>query len=406
MKKSNSAIHIIRELISLSDVSETQPPGCTLHSSHSASDRRSIYVKDDNLELFSSKFESVIHLDLFSEKISLKMVGQEFIEQCISNLIIENYYLGHRFDNRNVVEFEKATSIPPAKKTHVVRDIRGIDLHGLEQISVGMFTIYTIERYAEIHPKPFEMHTRFPRDIFSDYVIVVTVSAANFDAALAIADDLFREFVLAFTFLTKSKNSGRAIYIGDNYQVNILRQMVHDDSSSRLSAKHLNKLFNVDFASIDFESKNSSIAKLFSIIGSEVKFHSEILRSVCWIGQAILDQDISSSYVKVVTALEVLLGSSDTAIKDNISTRLAFLIGKSKDDCVRIESLGREVYSHRSKIVHGTNIKTSNSKFQSALSLAIMALEKCLMDDFYFGLSSKEAFHFKIDSMKYSCMAT
>ncbi|QCC92438.1 hypothetical protein E7735_16470 [Enterobacter cloacae] len=84
-------------------------------------------------------------------------------------------------------------------------------------------------------------------------------------------------------------------------------------------------------------------------------------RGVEWLGEAYIEENKASAFIKVAVAMEALLkidekGIISSSIMSTIAEQCAFLLGEDVNDCIEIEEKVKKMYGIRSKIVHsGSN---------------------------------------------------
>ncbi|MPM13872.1 hypothetical protein SDC9_60232 [bioreactor metagenome] len=101
------------------------------------------------------------------------------------------------------------------------------------------------------------------------------------------------------------------------------------------------------------------------------EFQQKVLSGFTWIGEATQPDILAARYTKISFALESFIGGesndafvSSRGITATLSERAAFILGKNKEDRIRIHKAISGYYGKRSKTVHGTKTDISEIDFR------------------------------------------
>lgn len=115
--------------------------------------------------------------------------------------------------------------------------------------------------------------------------------------------------------------------------------------SLRVTKRHLRRML-----AEGFEWASAALAKRFR---DRNPLERGVLLAIKWIAEAELDPSLASVLVKRVLALEtLLLRGGDQPFASTLSERLAFLLGKTKEERMQVEGWAKRMYSVRSRLVH------------------------------------------------------
>jgi hypothetical protein len=82
----------------------------------------------------------------------------------------------------------------------------------------------------------------------------------------------------------------------------------------------------------------------------------KLISGLMWIGEATKPDFLPARYLKLSTALEYLIGGATSGITATLAERVAFLVGRDKDERISIDQLIRSFYGKRSDLVHGRSV--------------------------------------------------
>ncbi|MCJ7635000.1 HEPN domain-containing protein, partial [Candidatus Bathyarchaeota archaeon] len=111
----------------------------------------------------------------------------------------------------------------------------------------------------------------------------------------------------------------------------------------------------LDRPRLDIMRKTSDFLELCEILqGTPGKILSKkIIMSLYWYGLAVKEKKAVDRYVKLIVALEsLLLGKKDKLKKQLLAERVAFILGKNKEQRKEMFELVDHMYTVRSDIIH------------------------------------------------------
>ena len=235
----------------------------------------------------------------------------------------------------------------------------------IDPVSLGSIFLYELPR----HDKEFSARFKFAKPSHllgrsqSHVFIESVVSAKDEIKALEIANSRFNSIDLLTCF-----------FLGDrclNFSFGILRfhfNLKHNALISHeggLSLEEEGELTTGDLIDVskllcddsfgDNKSKRSRLIEC--VLSPKSLMEKRIKNAIEWLGEAYVDSNRSSSYLKSIIGLESLLkmdekGVINSSIMSSIAEFCAYLQGRSMDDCLIIEQKVKELYGERSKIAH------------------------------------------------------
>jgi len=149
------------------------------------------------------------------------------------------------------------------------------------------------------------------------------------------------------------------------------------------------------FADVDLQEMNSdglawASAALAKGSRDRTPLERGVLLAIRWISEASGD-GFASALVKHVAALEaLLLGAGDQPFASTLAERLAFLLGKAKEQRVLIERRARRVYKARSEFVHRGDDRRLRSSGEWSWDLAEAATREVIRRAMELGWRSQD----------------
>lgn len=130
-----------------------------------------------------------------------------------------------------------------------------------------------------------------------------------------------------------------------------------------------------------FSHKGNNI-KIFQYLSTEPKSNIEkrIKSAVSWIGQALINSDITEGFLELAIALETLLIFQDGFISKSITAQLAefaaFLTETELLKRIEVQKKVKDLYRKRSAIVHSFSTNIEEKDFQSLLEILKIIIHK------------------------------
>ena len=135
-----------------------------------------------------------------------------------------------------------------------------------------------------------------------------------------------------------------------------------ENQDIKLSRFFLNKKLGNDKIWLLMERKNRS------------QMEDAIILAVKWVGKAAADQDLNRAFVQCVFAIEALLVRQPEFITPSIAQQIregcAFLLQRSPEKRLQIDSDIPKVYKIRSQIVHGHDSPASSADVSKIFTIA------------------------------------
>jgi hypothetical protein len=147
-----------------------------------------------------------------------------------------------------------------------------------------------------------------------------------------------------------------------------------------------------------FRSEFTSINDLITN-AKRNQFEESLFNALLLYSKSSLTKSSSDKLIYIFAALEsVLLKNASEPIMQNISERIAALVGQSGPDRKDIIEIIKDIYGHRSSYVHHGSSIDQNEKLEKFLRIVWETFHKLLINKDSF--SNKEQLHSYIDTMR------
>lgn len=317
-------------------------------------------------------------LDCFLETSAGKFISRNFLKNLIERALIECKDRCDLDVSSRVEWFKDHLKKLAEERDHkVVKTVFGGDIINSKiPVKLGPLNFYEIPRHGEQIILPFSDQF-FCRQQSTKTVAEYCAKAKDEDKALELADAVFNTFDLSMAFLLAERNFDFSIGILRMRFSPIQQPIVFtEDGLYGVQEKNHNfkpSLDLTDLASFCPDKKESTLVSFFNIVLSpKSEIERKISRAVEWIGEAYLDSNRSSSFLKIVIALEALFkvdenGVITASIMASMAEQCAYLNGRSTEECVLIEGYVKRLYGLRSSIVHTGSSSVRETDLKKAL---------------------------------------
>jgi len=309
-----------------------------------------LYTQNANVNktISEKSFIDALLEDLFYHKKENKRYSSNDYEQMINQLLKKPLLM--------VSAWKEITGIESKKK----------------RILLGPFLIIKWNKFHERYKKQYkQIEDIVAFNSKSAYVIGIKESVRDYEKAREFANEKFSYFE-AFIHV--------AMGLNDRYHVAIIRP--DDYLSSQFIVLGEISGWNYSPPSWDKPSeaidlsdaffKSTCIKKLFALINTELNpLKAKIRLAAFWLGQAMRDTDRTNGFIKAMISIEILLtyqekGMITPSIAYQISETVAFILGKSRQSRIEIESSMKKLYDKRSSIVHSGSADIRQKDYYSA----------------------------------------
>lgn len=147
--------------------------------------------------------------------------------------------------------------------------------------------------------------------------------------------------------------------------------------------------------------------RLWSIYEKETLTWTErrIKKAVNWVGRSMNERDVELSFLQSLFALESLLqcqkGFIDKGLTAQMAENFAFIVAYKPEDRIKAESQFKDIYSLRSKLVHGESEKEIEAERDTAIAFALYALKNLLLKEEFLRLENEKEFKDLITNLKF-----
>ncbi|MBO0493856.1 HEPN domain-containing protein [Pseudomonas sp. Marseille-Q1929] len=310
--------------------------------------------------------------------------GKNLSRQMLLTVIRSSHVLCKNLDDsilaEKIAKFIDLFKACEVKGHTTLKTLYGADSTSLwEPKTIGPITIYAVPRHADQIESLFE-RCKHQFTEGTDRVVVEHRSMVRDQIkALEVANKAFNTLDLLIAFLLGDSNRTHAAGI----------MHLRFDPFQRATITSVNGFFGGEEEFQGFR-ENVNIHDLFSpnlrhgkVASSELissvmdpvdEIGRKISRAVEWVGEAYIEKNKASAFLKVAVAMEALLKSNEkgvinASIVSTIAEQCAFLLGGDPDDCIEVEDKVKEMYGVRSSIVHSGSSSVDDSTLQDFLDL-------------------------------------
>ncbi|WP_457415701.1 hypothetical protein [Pseudomonas sp. SDO524_S393] len=281
-----------------------------------------------------------------------------------------------------VKAFEENLDVWDMREFKIIKTYYGALISDSEiPFNLGPFTVYDIPRHIDCieldNLTTPEAH--FPRNHQRRTVIQYVLTARDEERALHDANLAFNALDLVVAFLLGEEYKDYSLGVLRMPWVPFQRALISQQGGT-WSQDEMESTFNKSF---ELERLESYCAKdgiegidglLEIMIFPEGSLEKKISRAIEWAGEASIEANRSSAFLKAAVALEVLLKSNEegvinASIMSNIAEQCAVLNGRTTEECLRVEKDVKTFYGVRSKIVHSGSASISKKQLRGALHL-------------------------------------
>jgi hypothetical protein len=316
--------------------------------------------------------------------------GKDFSRRFFLMLIRSSHVYCKETDDNDIAErlskFIELFKSFEVKPHSTLKTLHGVDINSIiDPIKIGPITIYETSRHGDQIVSLFdgcEHHFNGVGKVLVEHRSM----ARDYIKALELANKAFNTLDLLIAFLLDGRNKTHAAGIMhlrfDPFQRAIITSangyMGDDDESFGFRE-------NIDISDLlsysTCQSGSLSSALISIVIDPTCEIERKISRAVEWVGEAYIEKNNASAFLKVAVALEVLLkvdekGVISSSIVSSIAEQCAFLLGEDANDCLKIEGKVKELYGVRSSIVHKGSSSVEDSLLQIFLDLIRQAILK------------------------------
>jgi|GEM_PF-3187064 len=279
-------------------------------------------------------------------------------------------------------------------------------------LSLGPFTIYNYKHHKNIYAD-FSKSNFFPLSMqwYEEYFIILQVEAREPDKAKEIAEDMFSKLNYFIRFLT-----GTTTFSKFNFGVNIIDKRNHSKMiiSNENSISTFEDLTHGNYPPIPLDSTfftNPSIGGNYywSLLNfsSKSEIENKIISAIVWSGKALEDYDLNNQFLQYIFSFESLLTYQEkTFITPSVVSQLAegfaLLLGSSKIEKIQIDKDIKNLYNHRSAIVHGAHKPISQYTLEQAKHYSNKLITKFFNDEKLRDIKTTANFIDFIKHLKYS----
>lgn len=187
------------------------------------------------------------------------------------------------------------------------------------------------------------------------------------------------------------------IYLpGESQQKSIEVPILIDDTKPGVCFKYhiVGPLMNLSIIKLirEDKKKNLGLTKISNIIAGKHNYLEErIISAMKWAGSATIEQDKEKSFLEYAISLEtiILLEKNRSELTHRLGTRVAQLLSKDIDECLRIKNDIDRLYGIRSEIVHDGRYQVNDYELALIRYYAKSSI-LCLLTDLQFDSMDKD----------------
>lgn len=265
-------------------------------------------------------------------------------------------------------------------------------LHGadasclLQPLKIGAITIYAMPRHADQIESLFESCGHNFKGGTTKVVVEHRSMVRDQIKALEIANKAFNTLDLLIAFLLGEKNKTSAAGVMRLSFVPFQQAIVTSASGffggeeKSFGFKENVNIFDL-LSSEPCQGVGLPLELISTVLNPVDEIGRKISRAVEWIGEAYIEENKASAFVKVSVAMEVLLkvdekGVISSSIMATMAEQCAFLLGKDVAACIGIEGKVKRLYGVRSSIVHSGTGSVEDSVLQEFLDFIRLIIFK------------------------------
>lgn len=343
-----------------------------------------ITLPGENVEAFEDAVDKLIaSLPNMKGTLSNRVFQDELIPR-----IRDKKFGGNEFTLQEAEQFENSICGLPLCKYRVARRIFGVALSQQSKtIGLGDFVIGTGNQLFDSSKDRQILAFSMKPEEFEQLYIQCNVEARDADRAREIADLLFYRFELIFRVLvgwrTKNVEVGILNYVGPQMRSAI----VLSDASVSQNLAWDGALQPIPIEDPYFSSPHPPFPRLFQLISRENnELEKHVVRCAEWTGQAILDANAASAFVKGAIALEVMFSTNEKgvitpSIMAQIAESCAFLLGNDAMPPWEFEREVKRLYGIRSAVVHSGKDSVDINDLNSLIQICRAVIAKLLTDE-------------------------
>lgn len=343
--------------------------------------------------------------------------GKDLSREFFLIVIRSSHVMSKDLDDRNIaaklVNFNDLFKGCEVKPHRTINTIHGADSNSLlDPIKIGAITIYTIPRHID-HIESLSRFSKHNFEAGNTRVIAEHCSMVrDHIKALEVANKAFNTLDLLIAFLLGDRNKTNAAGIMRMSFVPFQDSIITSSNGyfggkdKKFGFKESVNVFNL--LNPDSCRDAGITSRLISIVMCpDDEIGRKISRGVEWLGEAYIEENKASAFLKVAVAMEALLkidekGIISASIMSIIAEQCAFLLGKDVNDCFEIEEKVKKMYGIRSKIVHSGASSVEESSLEDFLDFIRLVIFKITELKVELNLSNIKELQDIIKKRKYS----
>lgn len=355
-------------------------------------DKDSYIFRENNKYLkikSEDEYKALLELDSIYNKLN-KNVSMKNFYSCLIKFILNSE-----------TKFNKLKDIiGKSNKMLIYRSIYDVFLE--DKLEIGDITIYNLnknKKYLENKNKKYK--SNFFENLNSECIVEIKIEAVDSEAAFDIADKKIEEFINFLCFFHNENKVKKLFFKNINFQENQL--LISDKRIVENMDKKIG--FPID---LDYFKSQLLKDKILNILSKESnsKLEDSIKNCIIWVGESLRDKKHSSSFLKLVIALESLFfmngGVITPSILSFVSESTALILGENYEERIRIEKNIKDIYSKRSSITHSGKQDEKLYIQKYYLFEIIRKVIKVLLSEEYLECKNKEDVVKKLKVIKYS----
>jgi len=346
--------------------------------------------KQKSVSLIKANIEA-IYKDPAWQNVSLRWLNDRLLKFCA-----EKIHAKTKFTTSDESLLKNEVKNMPLNEVTVIREVSGASFYeNCDPINIGRFTIYDWAQHSDIILQHchHEFDASFMRDNKHKILAECKVIAAEPRKVSELATLAFQELESLITFIVGSRSYELSIvnYAGprESFTYNI------SSDSFGYSTEH-SEGYEVNLSAAVFRQPPLHVKRLFPINEpSANSLEKKIYRSIDWTAQALREPNKGSAFIKAMIALESLLkidekGWFTPSIVAQISESTAQILGSSIEDCVKIATDIKRLYSIRSSAVHSGNNDVQQDDLSTIIHYTRQVIFTLLNDEKYMTLDSPQ----------------
>lgn len=346
----------------------------------------------DDIVLFERAIDDIWRFD--SE------IFYNYSRKSIIKLVLKFIFVADPVNNENLIKWIKDIKAKESKDYWIFKEIRGAELSNKEPIQFGLF--HVVDRI--LHKDYIISKTQLNRNQWNEIwqkseetlMIGINIQVKELARGYELTEKYFSQFenIIKYVAPTSSSNTQVDIINKPESYIDYIYTLYPKGYRKKGDLKDY-KLSNIDLNHPAFFNPVNGTEYLFSLITKTKlnEIQERILKSVDWIGKGLREKDKCKGFVQIMFGLESLLNSQENeiiqpSILSKMSENIAFTMGHTYEDRIRLDKEFKKLYGIRSSIAHGRQDIFSEGDFLILINISRLIIREFLTNNDLISIST------------------